>query len=468
MQCRVAEVAFAATACRTRLPFRFGAVTLTDATLLHARVRVETADGRSGVGLSSDLLVPRWFRKDIDRPAQDDVAALRTSAQAAAAAFLGQGPRRVWEQWRAVHDERVESLPATDPELLERGFGVALIERALIDAACRAARMPFWSALQENLFGIQPLGPIGVDGWTTVGQLLRDTPLRRLDVRHTVGRLDPLRAADIPPAERLDDGMPQALDEVLGRHGVRWLKIKIGGGNDADRARLCAIGELLDDLGCKVQVTLDGNEQFADIETLRALWLTTGEDARGRSLLQRVRWVEQPLPRAATAVAGRNVRDHPNWPFCPLVLDEGDTRIHAAVLSGYGGVSVKNCKGVFRALANREWVRATGAHFQTSEDLTNLPVVALQQDLLTAAVLGLTHSERNGHHYFAGLRHLPPTVVAAALAAHPDLYEPTPDGARLRIDAGALAIGSLQTIGYGVDQAVIDALDTALPWQRAP
>jgi hypothetical protein len=467
MQFRVAEVAFAATACRTRLPFRFGAVTLTDATLLHARVRVETADGRSAVGLSSDLLVPRWFRKDIDRPATDDVAALRASAAAAASAFLAQGMRPVWEQWYAVHSERVEALPPTDPELLERGFGVALLERALIDAACRAAGVSFWSALQSNLFGIKPLGPTGEDGWTTVGQLLGDAPLPRIDVRHTVGRLDPLRAADIAPKERLADGMPQALDEVLGRHGVRWLKIKIGGGNDADCARLCAIGELLDDFGCKAQVTLDGNEQFADFAGLRALWIATGNDPDGRSLLRRVRWVEQPLPRGCQVQFSGDSQRGP-WTCCPLLLDEGDTHLHAAVGRGHGGVSVKNCKGVFRALANREWVRAgKGIFFQSSEDLTNLPVVALQQDLLTAAVLGLTHSERNGHHYFAGLNHLPPTVVARALAAHADLYEPTPDGARLRIDAGALAIGSLQTIGYGVDQSVIDALDRALPWQPA-
>src|SRR5262249_11566778 len=154
------------------------------------------------------------------------------------------------------------------------------------------------SALQQNLFAMRVLGPADPRAWKSVGELLRAQPLARIDVRHTVGRLDPLRAADIAPGERLDDGLPQALDQVLGRPGVRRVKIKIGGGYDVDVARLCAIGALLDELGVKVQVTLDGNEQFADLQQLSALWHATARDLRGRSLLARVRWIEQPLPRA--------------------------------------------------------------------------------------------------------------------------------------------------------------------------
>ena len=46
----------------------------------------------------------------------------------------------------------------------------------------------------------------------------------------------------------------------------------------------------------------------------------------------------------------------------------------------------------------------------------------LQADLATVALLGIAHVERNGHHYFRGLGHLPEAEKAAALAAHPDLY----------------------------------------------
>ena len=106
---------------------------------------------------------------------------------------------------------------------------------------------------------------------------------------------------------------------------------------------------------------------------------------------------------------------------------------------------------MLRALAAaRLCAERHGALFQSGEDLTNLPVLALQQDLCTAAALGLAHVERNGHHYFHGLDHLAPAVQAAALAAHPDLYRPLGGGAALRIEDGRLRFGSvLAARGYG-------------------
>ena len=139
--------------------------------------------------------------------------------------------------------------------------------------------------------------------------------------------------------------------------------------------------------------------------------------------------------------------------YAPVLIDEADDRLDAfprAVELGYRGVSVKNCKGVFRALINRGRCDLSREKlFQSAEDLTNLPVVALQQDLATIAALGLQHVERNGHHYFRGLDHLPAAVASDALAAHPDLYTRDDHGVVLRIEGGRLQIGSLQQTGYG-------------------
>ena len=43
---------------RTRLPFRYGVVTLTQFPLLHLAVDVETADGRRARGFAADNLPP--------------------------------------------------------------------------------------------------------------------------------------------------------------------------------------------------------------------------------------------------------------------------------------------------------------------------------------------------------------------------------------------------------------------------
>jgi hypothetical protein len=87
--------------------------------------------------------------------------------------------------------------------------------------------------------------------------------------------------------------------------------------------------------------------------------------------------------------------------------------------------------------------------FLSAEDLSNLPVVALQADLAMVALLGIDHVERNGHHYFRGQGHLSAAEKAAALAAHPDLYERRGDEVYLKIRDGMLACASLQVPGMG-------------------
>lgn len=81
----------------------------------------------------------------------------------------------------------------------------------------------------------------------------------------------------------------------------------------------------------------------------------------------------------------------------------------------------------------------------------NTAAVPLQQDLATGALIGLSHIERNGHHYVQGLTHLSPEEVAGCLEHHDDLYEPYgEDNAQVRIRDGALTIESLRVPGYAV------------------
>src|SRR3990172_7819935 len=121
---------------------------------------------------------------------------------------------------------------------------------------------------------------------------------------------------------------------------------------------------------------------------------------------------------------------------------------------GYRGVSSKTCKGIYRSLVNRArcpaWNAEAGSerYFMSGEDLTIQSGLALQQDLSLAPLLGLTHVERNGHHYVNGMAALPAGEQAAFLAAHPDLYERSHGAVRPRIERGMLAIGSLACQGY--------------------
>jgi hypothetical protein len=81
----------------------------------------------------------------------------------------------------------------------------------------------------------------------------------------------------------------------------------------------------------------------------------------------------------------------------------------------------------------------------SAEDLTCQAGLAVQQDLALVALLGITHSERNGHHYGRGFGDAPASERAAFRAAHADLYD---DDARLRITRGTLHLDSLFAPGY--------------------
>jgi hypothetical protein len=84
----------------------------------------------------------------------------------------------------------------------------------------------------------------------------------------------------------------------------------------------------------------------------------------------------------------------------------------------------------------------------TAEDLTTQAGLAVQQDLALVNLLGMTHVERNGHHYVNGMADLPADEQAAFLAAHPDLYERSHGAVRVRIRGGQLGIASLDCIGF--------------------
>jgi hypothetical protein len=449
----VVEVAFARRTCRTRIPFRFGAVTLREADMLTCRTTVRGPGGASANGWSADFLVPRWFRKDTDATPQQDADELFASATASAQAFAAQPAGSAFGLWRGVMAQRVDPHPFDQPDQLVRGFGVALVERALMDATCRLVELPFAQALRRDVFGFRP-GDVHAQLADWDWQRDLPTPRREVVVRHTVGMLDTLRARDLPPEQRRNDGLPQTLEDDLDIYGLSWFKVKIGAGVDRDRERLLELARFFDERGDLPGFSLDGNEQYSDLDAIAQLLESVAGEPLGARLLERLVWIEQPLARAVTFDPDRHRAVARVGRFAPLIIDEADATpqsFQRARELGYRGVSVKNCKGVFRALANFGVCRRHDGLFQSGEDLTNVGVLALQQDLVTGSVLGLPHVERNGHHYFRGLDHLPADLQRRARQEHGDLYRSFGDGSvTLRISGGVARIGSaLDCVGYG-------------------
>jgi L-alanine-DL-glutamate epimerase-like enolase superfamily enzyme len=169
---------------------------------------------------------------------------------------------------------------------------------------------------------------------------------------------------------------------------------------------------------------------------------------RLRRLAASVAFIEQPIKRQHALAADVSALSREK----PVIIDESDDTLDAfprARALGYRGVSSKTCKGIYKSIINAARCRSWGpAYFMTGEDLTVQAGLALQQDLALVSLLGLTHVERNGHHYVNGMAGLPEEEQEAFLRAHPDLYERSHGAVRLRIRDGNLQLKSLDRPGY--------------------
>ena len=92
-------------------------------------------------------------------------------------------------------------------------------------------------------------------------------------------------------------------------------------------------------------------------------------------------------------------------------------------------------------------------HILSSEDLANVGPVALTQDLAVLATLGISHSERNGHHYFAGLSMFPDDVQGQIESHHGTLYRSEGAFPTLAVTDGRLDVSSvvMAPFGYAFD-----------------
>ncbi len=439
---------------RLRLPFRFGVVTLTEAPQAFARVRIRGEAGNEAWGEAAELLAPKWFDKNLALSNGENFDQLRQSLHLAADLYLGTaGPNTAFGHFARVYQPQFDRCAARGLNRLIASFGPALIDRAALDALCRLIGRSFYDVVGANLVGLEPVSVApDLAGFDMTAFLSALQPRSRIAARHTVGLVDPLVAADQTAASRVGDGLPETLEEVVATYGHTWFKLKVAGQIEADIDRLSRIAAVLDRAAARYHCTLDGNEQYEDVEPVIALWRRMQETPRLARLMQSIVFIEQPIARkvALERPIDRLAR------LRPAIIDESDDDLDAFARArrlGYSGVSSKACKGVYKSMINaarcRRWASKGQDHcFMSGEDLTTQAGLAVQQDLALVSLLGLSHVERNGHHYVNGMAGLPEHEQATFLAAHGDLYGRSHGAVRLTIAAGELAIGSLACVGY--------------------
>jgi hypothetical protein len=434
----VRDIALFERPVRFARPFRFGAVVVEAASQVFVRAEIEIEGGRSSVGASAELMVPKWFDKRSHLSPEQTVDELRRSLSIAKGLFLtgsgfdtafGHHAFRIATQIDACAKEDIPSLAAI--------YGPAEINKAILDALLRGAGANFFDGMAANIAGVDARMSPDLANEDITRFLAQCRRRERVAVRHTVGLDDRIEGKG-------------GVSDTNENSGARYFKLKLSGNPDTDAARLIRIGKELVALPYHYGVTLDANEQYADLAGLRNLINRLGSDGALAPIASRLLYIEQPMPRDLTRAAP--IGEIAAYDF---IIDEADDSYNAFVCAralGYRGISSKSCKGIYKSVINAtraaKWSTPGDKFFVTGEDLTCQAGLAVQQDLALGALIGVVHAERNGHHYVDGFGDTPADEANAFRAAHPDLYVRDGDTVRLAIHGGDLLTDTLTAPGY--------------------
>jgi hypothetical protein len=437
----VRDIALFERPVRFARPFRFGAVVVNAASQVFVRAEIEIEGKGAFVGAGAELLVPKWFDKRGGLSPEQTVDELRRSLAIARGLYLaGSGFDTAFGLHASRIAAQVEACEREDIPPLAAAYGPAELDKAILDALLRGAGVNFFDGMAGNVAGVDARLSPDLKGSYITQFLAQRRRLDRVAIRHTVGLDDPVEG---------EGGVADTRENA----GARYFKLKLNGDPEADAARLILIGRELARLPLDYRVTLDANEQYADLAGLRMLIERLRSDDALAPIAAKLLYIEQPMPRDITRASPLG-----ELASCDFIIDEADdcyNAFPAARALGYRGISSKSCKGLYKSVINAtraaKWSGRSETFFVTGEDLTCQAGLGVQQDLALGALIGVTHAERNGHHYVDGFGDTPVAEAEAFLAAHPDLYTRSRNTIRLAIHDGDLSTESLTSPGFATN-----------------
>ncbi|MEP9354712.1 enolase [Xanthobacter sp. KR7-65] len=419
--------------------FRFGPSVVEAAPQAFVRVEAEVEGFGRATGLAAEMMMPKWFDKNPAKSPADTVDDLRRGLIQAARVYANAGSGTAFGLSAAARAPQSMWAQRDGVPALAANFGPALLDKAVLDALLQAMKLPLAEGLKHNAMGLDGRLTPDLSARQIDGFLRGLTPAPAVALRHTVGLLDAL------------DG-PHGLATEIAAARLAFFKIKIGGDLAADVARLEAIAAILAEAAPGYAATLDANEQY-DPDRLAELVQALARP-RLRAFRDRLLYVEQPFDRRETFAAPLpSALDG-----LAVIIDEADDALDSfprAAALGYRGVSSKSCKGLYKSILNAARVSAwnaggtRGPFLISAEDLTCQAGLGIEQDTALVAALGLTHGERNGHHYVDGFGPAPDAESRAFLAACPELYAERDGRIGLDVSRGLIpTAGLLRAPGF--------------------
>ena len=394
---------------RYRAPYQFGGRSVDRVTVLNVNCRVQTTGGKDAWGFGSMTLGNAWaFPAVPHEPGLAAMKALADALQPVTAACDERG--HPIDLFRALEPEYLRAaatvsgaltLPTPIPKLCTLVVASAF-DAAIHDAYGKAFGVSVYetyggSFMREDLS--RDLGP------EFKGEYLdRYVPAAPRDVTpvfHSVGASDALEAADV--RTKVEDGLPNTLEEWIPRDGLTRFKIKLNGGNlDADVERIVRTDRVVTRVlnGRHVadwKYLLDFNEGCPNVayllDCLRRVRQATP------SGFERILYIEQPTARDLRKDRA-NVM-HEAARLRPIVIDESLTDLDTLLLAremGYTGVALKACKGQTQAMLMAAAAQKYGM-FLCVQDLTCPGASLIHSAGIAARVPGNAGIEANARQF---------------------------------------------------------------------
>lgn len=425
-----------------RVPYQFGGRTVDRVTLLNVDCRVRTGDGKESWGFGSMTLGNAWaFPKASHDDGLGAMKALADDLRRITADCDEAG--HPIDLFRVLEPEylraagalsKARDLPAPIPKLCTLVVASAF-DAALHDAYGKAFGVSCYETYGPSHFRHDlsvDLGPAFKGEY--LDRYVPVAPAATMPVFHSVGASDPLEASDVK--QRVDDGLPNTLEEWIERDGLRRFKIKLNGGNlEADLDRIIRTDRIVNRVLPGRGVTdwkylLDFNEGCPNVGYL----LDCLERVRQvtPSGFERILYIEQPTARD---LSDRSNVMHEAAKLRPIVVDEALTDLESLLLAremGYTGVALKACKGQSHAMLFSAAAQKHGM-FLCVQDLTCPGASLIHSAGIAARTPGNAGIEANARQF----------VPAAN-----DAWEPKFPGL-FTIRDGMMATGQLTGPGLG-------------------
>ncbi len=421
---RVKEAAISFEDYMYRAPMKFRATVVDRVTLINVKVAVEASDGRTAVGFGSMTLGNVWSFPSAVLTYDQTLEAMKQLAAKIASIVESYGeagdPLELNHHLEPQYLDAAKSMPVGDipiPPLC------TLVVASAFDAAIHDA---FGKALALNAYrtydGDHSTHDLGhyLDSRFAgeyLSQYISEAPRAELNLYHLVGALDPLADADLKT--KINDGLPETLQDWVRTDGVDHIKIKLDGGNlDWDVDRVLSVNRVLSELPQQKDwhYSLDFNERCQDAQYVLDCFEKV--QAGNAQAFSRIEYVEQPTNRNLNLPGTPDM--HAAAKIKPVVIDESlvdyESFLRAREL-GYSGVALKACKGQSNALLMGAAAQKFGM-FACVQDLTCPGASLLQSVGLAAHIPPISGVESNARQYV-------PAANGPWMDRFPGVFHPT-------------------------------------------